>query len=67
MTNNFPKPNDSANLEERVKKTIRNKEAAEFAAEFAEGKELEAIKAKNKRRENALRGNDFEPAPQDNE
>ncbi len=57
MPENFPRPNDTdANHEERVEKTIRNMESAEFAAEFAEGKELEAIKAKNRRRENSLRG-----------
>lgn len=55
MQKNFPRPNDSANYEEIIKKTIRNKEAAEFAMEFAEGKELEAIQAKNKKREEIIR------------
>lgn len=56
MPKNFPRPNDPDDYDERVEKTIRNMEAAEFAAEFAEGKELEAIKAKNRRRLNSLRG-----------
>lgn len=54
MPKNFPRPNDSADYEERIKKTIHNKESAEFAAEFAEGKELEAIKEKNRRREEVI-------------
>lgn len=54
---NIPRPNDTdVDYEERVEKTIRNMKAAEFAAEFADGKELESIQAKNKRREDALRG-----------
>ena len=60
MTRNNPRPNDPANYEERVKKTIDNMEAAEDAMEFAEGKELAAIKAKNARRENSIWGSSHE-------
>lgn len=54
MSENAPGPNDPATYEERAKKTIRNMENAEMAAEFADGKELAAIKAKNARREKNL-------------
>ena len=60
MTKNNPRPNDPADYEERVKKTIGNMEAAEEAMAFAEGKELAAIKAKNERRENSLWGSSNE-------
>lgn len=56
MDRSNPRPNDSVDYEERVKKTISNMEAAEEAMKFAEGKELEAIKDKNKRRENSIFG-----------
>lgn len=56
MTRNKPRPNDPADYDERVKKTIDNMEAAEDAMKFAEGKELAAIKEKNERREASLRG-----------
>lgn len=56
MARNNPRPNDSVDYEERVKKTISNMEAAEDAMKFAEGKELESIKAKNERRENSIFG-----------
>lgn len=56
MTKNNPKPNDFVTYEERVKKTIRNMEAAEEAMKFADGKELEAIKKKNERREESIWG-----------
>lgn len=56
MAKNNPRPNDPADYEERVKKTISNMEAAEEAMKFAEGKELSAIKAKNARRENSIWG-----------
>lgn len=56
MVRNNPRPNDSVDYEERVKKTISNMEAAEDAMKFAEGKELESIKAKNTRRENSIFG-----------
>ena len=54
MDRNNPRPNDPADYEERVKKTISNMEAAEEAMKFAEGKELETIKVKNARRENSI-------------
>lgn len=56
MTGRNPKPNDAVSYEERVKKTINNMEAAEEAMKFAEGKELEAIKARNERRKNSIWG-----------
>ncbi|KXH84050.1 small, acid-soluble spore protein tlp [Sporosarcina sp. HYO08] len=54
MTKNFSLPNDSDDNVNRLKKTISNMEAAEAAMEFAEGKELEAIKAKNERRKEKI-------------
>ncbi|TQR20284.1 small, acid-soluble spore protein tlp [Psychrobacillus vulpis] len=54
MSIHKPGPNDSADNKERLKKTIKNMEAAEFAMEFAEGKELVAIKEKNARREESI-------------
>ena len=54
MDRNNPRPNDPADYEERVKKTISNMEAAEEAMKFAEGKELESIKEKNARREDSI-------------
>ncbi|MDI2586806.1 small, acid-soluble spore protein tlp [Psychrobacillus sp. NEAU-3TGS] len=56
MSIHEPGPNDSANNVERLKKTIRNKEAAEMAMEFADGEELAAIKRKNERREESIDG-----------
>lgn len=50
-----PIPNDSADNEERLKKTISNLEAAEAATEFAEGKELAAIQEKNARRKDSIK------------
>jgi small acid-soluble spore protein (thioredoxin-like protein) len=60
MTRNNPRPNDPADYEERVNKTIGNMEAAEEAMKFAEGKELEAIKKKNARREESITGSSNE-------
>lgn len=51
-----PKPNDSDDNVNRLKKTISNMEAAEAAMEFAEGKELAAIKEKNERRKESIEG-----------
>lgn len=56
MSNISPIPNDSSDNKERLKKTIGNMEAAEEAMEFAEGKELSAIKEKNGRRKDAIEG-----------
>ena len=54
MDRNNPRPNDPADYEERVKKTISNMEAAEEAMKFAEGEELESIREKNERREDSI-------------
>ena len=54
MSRNNPRPNDPADYEERVRKTIGNMEAAEEAMKFAEGKELQSIKEKNARREESI-------------
>ena len=54
MFRNASKSNDPVPDEEKAKKTIRNMESAEAAMEFAEGKELAAIKAKNARRRKSL-------------
>ena len=43
-----------------MNKTIGNMEAAEEAMKFAEGKELEAIKKKNARREESITGSSNE-------
>jgi len=55
MSKITPKPNDSADNEERLKKTMSNLEAAEAAMEFAEGKELAAIQKKNARRKEGIK------------
>ncbi|WP_342599862.1 small, acid-soluble spore protein tlp [Psychrobacillus sp. FSL H8-0483] len=54
MSIHAPGPNDSADNKERLKKTIRNMEAAEAAMEFAEGEELAAIQEKNERRKKSI-------------
>ena len=54
MPNTSQRPNDLANNKERLKKTINNMEAAEEAMNFAEGKELSAIKEKNERRKDSI-------------
>lgn len=54
MAKNNLGSNDPAPYEERVKKTIRNMENAEAAMDFADGKELFAIKEKNARRKESL-------------
>lgn len=46
----MPRSNDSDDNVNRLKKTISNFEAAEAAMEFADGKELASIEAKNERR-----------------
>ena len=56
MSKISPLPNDSADNEERLKKTIGNMEAAEEAMAFADGKELAAIEKKNERRKDAIQG-----------
>lgn len=54
MSIHKPGPNDSADNKERLKKTIKNMEAAQEAMEFSKGKELAAIKEKNARREESI-------------
>lgn len=54
MPKRIPLPNDSDDNVNRLKKTISNMEAAEAAMEFAEGTELETIKAKNERRRESI-------------
>jgi small acid-soluble spore protein (thioredoxin-like protein) len=54
VPNTSQRPNDLANNKERLKKTINNMEAAEEAMNFAEGKELSAIKEKNERRKDSI-------------
>ena len=56
MSKIIPKPNDPDDNFNRLKKTISNMEAAEAAMEFAEGKELAAIKEKNERRKESIEG-----------
>lgn len=54
MAKQYPKPNDPADNKKRLAKTISNKEAAEHAMEFADGKEFERIKEKNERRNESI-------------
>jgi small acid-soluble spore protein (thioredoxin-like protein) len=56
MSRITPIPNDSADNVERLRKTIDNMEAAEEAMELAKGKQLAAIKEKNARREESIKG-----------
>jgi small acid-soluble spore protein (thioredoxin-like protein) len=56
MSKITPKPNDTDDNVNRLKKTISNMEAAEAAMEFAERKELETIKEKNERRKESIEG-----------
>lgn len=55
MASITPRPNDSADNEERLKKTINNMEAAEEAMDFADGKELTSIQEKNARRKDSIK------------
>ncbi|MBU5266373.1 small acid-soluble spore protein Tlp [Virgibacillus proomii] len=58
--NNRPKPDDRSDnvdrLQEMVQDTIQNIEKAHETMQFTSGEEKEAIKAKNKRREQAIEG-----------
>ena len=60
MSRNTPKPDDRSDnvekLQDMVQNTIGNMEAAEETMAFADGKDLEAIKAKNARREASIEG-----------
>ncbi|SHF54083.1 small acid-soluble spore protein Tlp [Ornithinibacillus halophilus] len=58
--NHKPKPDDRSDnvekLQNMVQNTIENVEAAHETMRFASGEEKEQIKAKNKRREEAIDG-----------
>ena len=60
MPKNTPKPDDRSDnvekLQDMVKNTIGNMEAAEETMAFSDGKELEAIREKNARREASIEG-----------
>src|SRR5699024_2305436 len=60
MNNNKPKPDDRSDnvekLQEMVQNTIENIEEAHETMDYSSGKAKEQIKAKNKRREEALEG-----------
>jgi len=60
MTRNTPKPdNRSDNVEkiqDTVKNTISNMEAAEETMAFTDGRELAALKEKNERRKESIDG-----------
>ncbi|GAA0417799.1 MAG: small acid-soluble spore protein Tlp [Bacillota bacterium] len=55
-----PKPDDRSDnvekLQDMVQDTIENMEQAHETMQFSSGEEKEAIKAKNKRREQAIEG-----------
>lgn len=58
--NNQPKPDDRSDnvekLQDMVQDTIQNLEEAHDTMEFSSGQDKEKIKAKNKRREEAIEG-----------
>lgn len=58
--NNTPNPDDRSDnaekLKDMVQNTIGNMEAAEETMAFADGKERDAIKAKNERRKESIEG-----------
>lgn len=60
MPRNTPKPDDRTDnvekLQDMIKNTIGNMEAAEETMAFTEGKELTAIREKNARREESIEG-----------
>ncbi|MFJ8066625.1 small acid-soluble spore protein Tlp [Psychrobacillus sp. NPDC096426] len=60
MTKNTPKPDDRSDnvekLQDMVKNTKDNMEAAEELMAYTNGKEREALKQKNERREKSLEG-----------
>ncbi|MET1015143.1 MAG: small acid-soluble spore protein Tlp [Paenisporosarcina sp.] len=60
MPKNTPKPDDRSDnvekLQDMVKNTIGNMEAAEETMAFSDGKELQAIREKNARREASIEG-----------
>jgi small acid-soluble spore protein (thioredoxin-like protein) len=60
MTRNTPKPDDRSDnvekIQNTVKNTIANMEAAEETMAFTDGRELEALKEKNARRKESING-----------
>jgi small acid-soluble spore protein (thioredoxin-like protein) len=60
MPSNTPKPDDRTynveKLQDMIKNTIGNMEAAEETMAFTDGKELTAIREKNARREKSIEG-----------
>jgi small acid-soluble spore protein (thioredoxin-like protein) len=60
MTRNTPKPDDRSDnvekIQDTVKNTIANMEAAEETMAFTDGRELEALKEKNERRKASIDG-----------
>ena len=58
--NQRPKPDDRSDnvekLQDKVQDTIQNIEEAHDTLKFSSGEEAEQIKAKNKRREEAIEG-----------
>ena len=60
MTRNTPKPDDRTDnvekIQDTVKNTIANMEAAEETMAFTDGRELEALKRKNERRKESIDG-----------
>jgi len=60
MTRNTPKPDDRSDnvekIQDTVKNTIANMEAAEETMAFTNGRELEALKEKNARRNESIKG-----------
>jgi small acid-soluble spore protein (thioredoxin-like protein) len=60
MTRNTPKPDNRTDnvekIQDTVKNTIANMEAAEETMAFTDGRELEALKEKNARRKESING-----------
>ena len=60
MPRNTPKPDDRSDnvekIQDTVKNTIANMEAAEETMAFSDGRELEALKRKNERRKESIDG-----------
>lgn len=60
MPRNTPKPDDRSDnvekIQDTVKNTIANMEAAEETMAFTDGRELEALKEKNARRKESIKG-----------
>jgi len=60
MTRNHPKPDDRSDnvekIQDTVKNTIANMEAAQETMAFSDGRELAALKEKNARRKDSING-----------